>query len=809
VSRSRLQREIALPGAPADRLAVATLAALVLLLFRPAVFGGQALFIRDISMVWYPQIESFVRCVAAGSPPLWDMYRGFGQPMLADPSTQVLYPPTWLNLVMSPWHYYTFFAVSHLVASAWGVYLLARRWGCSRGAAFVAGAVWSLSGPLLSFVSLWHHFAGAAWIPWVFLASDVALTTGRTSHAVAWGAVTALQILAGSADMVAITGLALLAYALAHHVRWRPPRKQTNRRLASQGLIAALVALGLSAALWLPAAAFARGSLRAHLPAAERVIWSLHPAGLLGLICLIHWGDAPLLVKDAAAQRDLQGPFLFSLYLGGPAAALAAAALVGRARRSVTLACLALGALLVALGRYAGVYDAAVTLLPPLRIFRFPVKWVILAALAWSLLAGIGYDVWRTAKHWDLRWMLGVVSPIALFAAALTAGSLALEGRPGMAPLAGALLTGAGLFAAAALLALARCFGGRIGWAAAPAIAVLVVGELAVRQQDIQLFAPRRLFTHRPEVLEVLRDLADARLYVYDYSVAAYPGQERGRDAWGYRLAGAPLDFSPRAALVLGVQMYLNPPTAGRWGLFGSYDLDLLGLAPEPLARLTEYLRRAEGRPSHVRLLRMGGVRYVLALHRERWWDDLAPVAALPGLFTEPIQVLRVPDPLPRAYLVGGVRIADGEPAFSLLEDPGFDPSRELILAGGTPRQPPASFAGSSRITRLEPDRVEIEAELAEAGYLVLLDAYDAGWRASVDGQSVALQRANIAFRAVALPAGRHQVELVYRPSAVTYGLLASAATMLVAGGVVLSRRRVYATTGSADAGSGSSVTTR
>jgi hypothetical protein len=762
----------------------------MLLIFRPAVFGGQVLFNRDIGLVWYPQIESFVRCIAAGSPPLWDMYRGFGQPLLADPSSQVLYPPTWLNLVMRPWHYYTLFAVSHLVVSASGLYLLARRWGCSRGAAFVAGAVWSLSGPLLSFVSLWHHFAGAAWIPWVFLASDVALGSGKTAHAVAWGAVSAVQILAGSADMVAITGLALLAYALAHHVRWRAPRAE-NARPARQALVAGLVALGLSAALWLPALAFAQGSQRSHLAAASRTTWSLHPAGLLSLVCLIHWGEVPLLSKDATAQRDLQGPFLYSLYLGGPAAALVAAALIGRARRAMTLACLAVGALLVALGRYAGVYEVAVTLLPPLRIFRFPVKWVILAALAWSLLAGIGYDVWRTAaKRADSRFLIGVVSPLSLIAAALLAASLVLDGRPGMAPLARALLTGAGLLAAAALLALARCLGRPISWAAAPAIAVLVVGELAVRQRDIQLFAPRQLFTHRPEVLEMLDDVADARLYVYDYSVAAYPGQEQGHAAWGYRLASAPLGFSQRAALALGVQMYLNPPTAGRWGLFGSFDVDLLGLAPEPLSRLTEYLRRAEGRPSHLRLLRMGGVRYVLALHRERWWADLEPVAALPGLFADPIQVLRVPDPLPRAYLVGGVRIADGERAFSLLEDPGFDPSRELILAGGTPpRPPPSAFQASSRITRLEPDRVRIEAQLDEAGYLVLLDSYDAGWRASVDGQAAALQRANIAFRAVALPAGRHQVELVYRPRAVIYGLLASAVTTVAVGGVALSRR--------------------
>ena len=43
-----------------------------------------------------------MRAVASGALPLWDPSPAFGQPLLADPGAQVLYPPTWLNLLMRP-----------------------------------------------------------------------------------------------------------------------------------------------------------------------------------------------------------------------------------------------------------------------------------------------------------------------------------------------------------------------------------------------------------------------------------------------------------------------------------------------------------------------------------------------------------------------------------------------------------------------------------------------------------------------------------------------------------------------------------
>jgi uncharacterized membrane protein YfhO len=78
---------------------------------------------------------------------------------------------------------------------------------------------------------------------------------------------------------------------------------------------------------------------------------------------------------------------------------------------------------------------------------------------------------------------------------------------------------------------------------------------------------------------------------------------------------------------------------------------------------------------------------------------------------------------------------------------------------------------------------------------VVIVDAYDPGWRAWVDGRETSVLRANVAFRAVAVGAGRHEVELRYRPRALGAGIAVSALSLLAlaAGGVVASRRRAAA----------------
>ena len=135
-----------------------------------------------------------------------------------------------------------------------------------------------------------------------------------------------------------------------------------------------------------------------------------------------------------------------------------------------------------------------------------------------------------------------------------------------------------------------------------------------------------------------------------------------------------------------------------------------------------------------------------------------------------------MPQPLPRAYAVEGVRVASGQAAYSTLIDAAFDPSREIVLTSGAPRPGTAAFSATARIVEDRPDRIVVEARLNRPGHLVVLEAYDRGWRAWVDGAPVAPQPANAIFLSVPLEPGVRRVEFAYRPRSILVGLGVSGA---------------------------------
>jgi uncharacterized membrane protein YfhO len=125
---------------------------------------------------------------------------------------------------------------------------------------------------------------------------------------------------------------------------------------------------------------------------------------------------------------------------------------------------------------------------------------------------------------------------------------------------------------------------------------------------------------------------------------------------------------------------------------------------------------------------------------------------------------------------VGESRIGDIE----TLLDPAFDPARAVVLPEPPPLPAPSSFHGQAQVVELLADRVRVDVDGSAPGLLVLADAYDPGWRARVDGEAVPVLRANVAFRAVPVPAGRHRIDMVYRPWSVPVGFGASLASAIV-----------------------------
>ncbi len=85
---------------------------------------------------------------------------------------------------------------------------------------------------------------------------------------------------------------------------------------------------------------------------------------------------------------------------------------------------------------------------------------------------------------------------------------------------------------------------------------------------------------------------------------------------------------------------------------------------------------------------------------------------------------------------------------------------------------------GSAEVTRNEPNRIDVKTFSSSAAILVLSENHYPGWRAYVDGQRVDIARVNYNQRGVALPAGNHLVQFLYRPKSVLLGLFISLLTL-------------------------------
>jgi membrane protein YfhO len=785
---------------------LAGLFGLLVLLFPRVILFGQVFFERDIHLDWHGQARAFQRALQLGSLPLWNPWVAFGQPMLANPNQQIAYPTTWLLALLPAGPYYVIYVMAHLMLLGLGLVFLSRHLGLSRPSSFGLAVLGVLSGPLLSLLNLWHHLGGAAWLPWTVLAADRCLDRPGARRALLWGVVLGLQVLVGSPEMT-VLAIALSAVVVID-------RLLSGARLATVlgvGAVAATYALVLSAIQWLPALAAARSTVRWAPALGSRIAWSVHPLDLFEAA----W---PLLLDRLPLHPEIRGDlfvgreaFLRSIYLGTTTLPVVVAALLGPRRRlRWALLATAVTALVLALGFHTPLF-ALVTSLPGLRMLRYPVKAMVAVALCWVVLIGMGLETWRGAgpdepRHppWKaVAWVALALSIVTGSAAALVAFRPEAMGArlvdPGSALNVLKIVAGIDVETAAATPTYADVLGATARRLALDALLLALLAVLAARRRHLQedaagaaavtvlclldlmsahvglhAVASRRLFEAEPPVIAALRTTDGSRMWAYNYAPGWNP-------EWGPAPRNRPFPPTWPSSVVRAVVLdsYPHPTLAAVWGLEGSFGVDALMLFPHHVQRLIDAFARAQGSPARLRLLQLGAVGRVATLH-SRGMEDLLPLGQAPALVDRPILVFGVPAPLPRTYAVGQGRIVPDGTIVDALLDPAFDPRREVLLAEGPAQPMPAGFQGTSRVVAAGADRVTLEADLSAPGYVVLVDAYDAGWRATVDGVGAPVLRANGAFRALHLPPGRHRVLLRYRPREVALGAAVSLGALLL-----------------------------
>jgi hypothetical protein len=644
------------------------------------------------------------------------------------------------------------FCLLHIFLAGMGMYCLAARWTNSRAGAALAGVVFAFNGLALNFVQWPSHLATYAWMPWVILLAEQGWNEGGRKLFLA-SLAGGMELLAGGPEEILFTWLILLALVVGRLLIQPAGFLTVARRFLTIGLLAD----GLAAAQLLPFGDFILHSNRdTHFANSD---WSMPLWG---------WGNflVPLFQTSQWQQIVLQrGQYWTSSYYAGIGVLFLVVMSLwryGKARVWLLGGILMVSAVL-ALGNNGLLFLWAKRLLPFLGFFRYPVKFVILVVVAMPLLSAYAISYYEKGAERPVlrRAEIFVFGAILILIGLLLwmARQWPLDGTSWPATAANGLERAGFLALTVAALYVFITRPAWRGWS--------IVPLLVICWGDFVTHMPWQNPTLDPSVYQPgLGQMSDQLNPVPDISESR-------------------LMMSPYAAR----QLYYNPSADVRT----NYILNRVVFLAD--CNLLDSLPKVDGFFS-LNLRDSDKILWLLDSRHGPQLDTLEDFLSV----SETIAPGKVFDWVPRTNYIPIVSIgqkpvfADDETAFKAISQGTGDFRTSVYLPLDAQSTVKAAREPGARVVGKEftANRQRIDVETPAAAMLVLAESHYHNWTAQVDGQPARLWRANYAFEAVEVPAGRHTVILLYKDEAFFAGGMISLFSFLFcAGGLALVRNKV------------------
>ena len=743
--------------------AYAGAAAAVLAFHARAAAPGMALAGWDLRYFFYGVREATAAALRAGHLPGWQRGMFLGYPLLADPQAAALAPGTLLTLPWDAPRALTLATLLHLCVAAWGMIFWMRRRGLRAGPALLGAVLFALGAKQTVHLQHWTFAASTAWWPWMLAGLDAFAEEGRGRFVLLTAVAAAFSWLGGSPQMAYFGTLVAGAYALL-----LAPRLWRRRRLdALLAVAAAPLGLLLAAPVVLPAVELSRlGPRGAGVDYRFATSWKWPDRWALSLLLV------PRAYTGRGGWTGEMNLWEATGYLGILPLGLAAAAPL---RRRGTWLFLVLGAVGVWLSfgedAWLGLHHLLFRLLPGYAAFRNPTRALMVTSFASAVVAAEALHALGGPERQRARIGRAALALVAAGAGApLIAGAARLPldrdaARAGACTAVLLAAAGLGWLAARAWPALPGRWGG--AWALA---AVAVAGvDLHLTFGDANDVTPA---AWQAPALADLAPLVPAAPAPRRVAVLASWGATSNaplRRGWEGTAGYGPSPIQRVRALLEATQVDrvapASPiredvdfpgasPTSPLWPLFATSLVVSDDPLPLPVARPLRAEYQDPARES-------GTAAYRAPALPRAYWSSAWAVA---------------PDDAVTAPLL---RAARGE---------------AVVLA---PDAPLAAIAPSRPAPLVPADEIRVEGGTVEAsvrapadGLVVVLDPWFPGWSATVDGAPVPLARANYAFMAVPVRAGRHAVRLEYRATQPGRGLAVAGVTLAALGAALWARRR-------------------
>ena len=754
------RRDVAAPVSLAITVAIFALAFLL-----PAWpwLSGAVTIPWDAKSQFYPQVQFLATAIARGDWPWWtpNVFAGWSQ--ISDPQS-LLFSPVHVLLAAftSAISLRAFDAVTfaYLFLGGLGIILFFRDRGWHAGGAVVAAIAFAFGGAASARLQHTGQIVSLAYLPlalWLF-----ARALERRSWRAGLGAGALAGLTAVGRDQVALLSLYVLAgFVLAH---WAGEQPLVRVRASIKPLAAAGVSAVLVAAVPLVITTLlAARSNRPEIAYASAAGGSIHPVHLLQFAFADLFGAMSPDIEYWAPQSEIWDAAWGwpGLYLSQNMPLVYAGALVfavvvsfglirglawAREIRFFTIAAALL--LLYALGSYGVAFHLMYDLLPAVAFYRRPADATFVLVALVTILAGylvhrwLGGTVPRASRF---QRGLELACPIVLVAGALGLAHSVVGVRQALVPVTTAIVF---TLAAVATLMLARRLGSAV--AAAGLLALFMAVDLAWNNAPhVSTALPRDHFDAlRSNTVNDTVRLLKARL-----AEAAAPDRRDRVELIGIGYHWPNLSLAQDFDHVFG-----HNPLHLRWFKEATHVGDTVAL---PSQRMFSPLYPSY-RSAFADLL---GVRFVATgVPVEQIDFSLKPGDLNFIARTRDAYVYENPRALPRVMVLTDWRLADFD---ELVRSgwPAVDPRRTVLL-----RKPPVGFSrrgdqrGNARLVRYANTGIEVEVDAPAGGILLLNDVWHPWWRASVDGSDTETLEANVMFRAVIVPPGRHLVQFSFHP---------------------------------------------
>jgi hypothetical protein len=764
-----------------DGFIVIIFAALVILfywrLLTPDLNDRQSFIPGDFSAQFWAFTTFEVRELSAGRLPLWNPYTFAGAPFWADVQSAVFYPPSLLTILLSAPAGFSLFAleieaIAHVWLAAIFMYFFMRQATHSQAAAVIAGLTFAFSGYLTGYPTQQLAVLEAdVWLPLILLfihlaheqrhipsleneASENEASNPKPRVSIRYlvlaGAAWGLALLAGHPQSALI--IAYLSSAYFFFLWLSPPTSHPKSKIQNPLLYWLLF---ITTGLALAAIQF--------LPAVEYTLLSVRAEGTYN-----EMSSGFPLTDGIQVLLPGQVSFYSPLYIGIVGLILALWATLARPARqrgALFWAITAFITLIISFGGNTFFYSPLYLFTPGFAIFRGQERWAFATAFSLSVLAGYGFNqllMTRNSLSTTTHRLSRLTLYVFLFALLLTFLFFFGLNDTGWTPASPFY----GLLGAATLLIVLSMLAWLL-WQAAPRLSPAGLTGLTAALICFDLFTANWQTNLYPQLPE-WHTRVPAAVEAIKQDAAASPA-EPFRVYNEFRLYGN-----------YGVPLELED----LWGASplrpDRYDKFLA--PPMPIERTWELLN----------------VKYVIT-----WREELYLPSTI--IHQEPADdgttyVHRLNQVGPRAWLVTEAEIVADATILADIADPNFERWRIALLEPEAapmidhldPSQTQQIAGLTAHISRFTPypARLSYDVTSPSPALLILSEPHYPGWRATIDGQSVPIVRADYVLRAVPVPAGEHRVELTFRPLSFRLGAVISSLAVLVIGAVLIYRRR-------------------